>query len=60
MTLNAICNQILPTKDKVVSLTKLNPNLSMLESKNIFGKKQMLEIIREVSNQTLNEVQKSR
>ena len=42
--LNAICNQILPTKDKVVSLTKLNPNLSMLESKNTFGKKQMLEI----------------
>ena len=60
MTLNAICNQILPTKDKVVSLTKLNPNLSMLESKITFGKKQMLEIIREVSNQTLNEVQKSR
>ena len=60
MTLNTICNQILPTKDKVVSLTKLNPNLSMLESKNTFGKKQMLEIIREVSNQTLNEDQNSR
>ena len=60
MTLNTICNQILPTKDKVVSLTKLNPNLSMLGSKNTFGKKQMLEIIREVSNQTLNEVQNSR
>ena len=38
MTLNAICNQILPTKDKVVSLTKLNPNLSCYESKNTFGK----------------------
>lgn len=64
MTLNAILNEIRPTKETKVNLTKSNPNLSIIGERNSFGSKQLIEICREVSNvtkfQTLNEVQNSR
>ena len=60
MSLNQIFNSCLSNKEIKSELVKFNPNYKTFVSKSAYGQGQMLSAMKEIHNQTLNEVQNSR
>ena len=60
MSLNQIFNSCLSNKEIKSELIKFNPNYKSFVTKSAYGQGQMLSAMKEIHNQTLNEVQNSR
>jgi hypothetical protein len=60
MSLNQIFNSCLSNKEIKSELIKINPNYKTFVTKTAYGQGQMLSAMKEIHNQTLNEVQNSR
>ena len=60
MSLNQIFNSCLSNKEIKSELIKFNPNYKTFVTKTAYGQGQMLSAMKEIHNQTLNEVQNSR
>lgn len=60
MSLNQIFNSCLSNKEIKSELIKFNPNYKSFVTKSAYGQGQMLSAMKEIHNQTLNEVQKTR